>query len=51
MTVEFVGRSARVTLEHARASGTTQSLVPIVEVVLRTEHPTLDPDESATATV
>jgi hypothetical protein len=51
MTVEFVGRSARLVLEHARRSGTTQSLVPIVEVELRSERPTLDPDGAASATV
>ena len=51
MTVEFAGRSAHLTLEHARRSGTTQALEPTVEVELRTERPTRDPSGPASATV
>jgi hypothetical protein len=51
MTVEFVGRSARLVLEHAQHSDAGHSLVPVVEAELRAERATLDPDGAATATV
>ena len=50
MTVEFVGRSARLELQHAQLHDSRHVLVPTVDVELQRERPSTRPNDSATAT-